>query len=202
MDEVLGFDIKSNGVLSALIYSCQWLNINISGIIADILIHRKILTITQTRKLFTILGNFLPAIFVFGLTFMTCQYKYTAFILLTIGVTFTGCCFGGGFPLVANDIAPAYAGVVFGISNTFGTIPGIVSPYIIGALTEKDPNNWPIIFVICTIIYIIGLIIFLLIGSSELQPWAIKHMENNVLYDNLISKQNSETTEKIPNLGN
>jgi hypothetical protein len=49
----------------------------------------------------------------------------------------SGCCFGGGFLLVANDIAPAYAGIVFGISNTFATIPGIVSPYVVGALTEK-----------------------------------------------------------------
>jgi hypothetical protein len=39
--------------------------------------------------------------------------------------------------LVANDIAPAYAGIVFGISNTFATISGIVSPYVVGALTEK-----------------------------------------------------------------
>ncbi|CAF1048288.1 unnamed protein product [Rotaria sp. Silwood1] len=196
MDEVLGFDIKSNGILSALLYAFLWLNINVSGIIADILIHRKILTITQTRKLFNTLGSFLPAIFVFGLTFMTCQNKYTAVILLTIGVTFTGCYVGGGFPLIANDIAPAYAGIVFGISNTFATIPGIISPYIVGALTEKDPNNWPIIFVICTVIYIIGLVIFLLIGSSELQPWAIKHLENSVLYDDLISKEKGETTKK------
>ena len=39
--------------------------------------------------------------------------------------------------LVANDIAPAYAGIIFGISNTFATIPGIISPYIVGTLTEK-----------------------------------------------------------------
>ena len=41
------------------------------------------------------------------------------------------------FYVTANDIAPAYAGIVFGISNTFATIPGIISPYIVGALTEK-----------------------------------------------------------------
>ena len=39
--------------------------------------------------------------------------------------------------LTANDIAPAYAGIVFGISNTFATLPGIISPYIFGALTAK-----------------------------------------------------------------
>ncbi|CAF4297839.1 unnamed protein product, partial [Rotaria magnacalcarata] len=48
-----------------------------------------------------------------------------------------GCCFGGGFTQVPNDIAPAYAGIIFGISNTFATIPGIISPYVVGALTEK-----------------------------------------------------------------
>jgi hypothetical protein len=130
------------------------LNILFSGFIADIFVRKRILTVTHTRKLFNILGNLIPALFLIGLAFMTCQLKYIAVILLTAGVGFryvlllpfdcikyifsiSGFCFGGGFMLVANDIAPAYAGIVFGISNTFATIPGIVSPYVVGALTEK-----------------------------------------------------------------
>jgi len=66
------------------------------------------------------------------------MYCYFFFQLLKIAVYFiSGFCFGGGFLLVANDMAPAYAGIVFGISNTFATIPGIVSPYVVGTLTEK-----------------------------------------------------------------
>ncbi|CAF1032852.1 unnamed protein product [Adineta ricciae] len=175
MAEVLRFDIKSNGLLSSLPYMIFWLNINISGVLADLCIRKKILTRTQTRKFFNVLGNLFPAIFVIGLAFMTCKLKYLAVALLTIGVTFTGCCYGGGFMLTANDIAPAYAGIVFGISNTFATIPGIISPYIVGALTEKDPNNWRIVFFICAAIYILGMIVFLIIGSGEIQPWAVKH---------------------------
>lgn len=49
---------------------------------------------------------------------------------------YSGCCYGGGFLLTANDIAPSYAGIIFGISNTFATLPGIISPYIVGALTQ------------------------------------------------------------------
>ena len=49
----------------------------------------------------------------------------------------SGFAVGGGFLLVANDIAPAYAGIVFGISNTLATIPGIISPYVVGILIEK-----------------------------------------------------------------
>ncbi|CAF4249773.1 unnamed protein product, partial [Adineta steineri] len=179
--------------LSALPYIVLWLNTLFSGFLADIFIRKNILTITQTRKLFNVLGTILPAIVLIGLAFITCQLKYVAVILLTAGVAFGGFCFGGGFVLVANDIAPRYAGVVFGISNTFATIPGIVSPYVVGALTEKDPNNWRIVFFICSIIYVIGMIVFLCLGSSELQPWAIEHVDNN----DLLLKKNDKTTLKM-----
>lgn len=66
-----------------------WLNINISGALADVLIRKNILTRTKTRKLFNVLGNLVPAIFVIGLAFMTCKLKYVAVGLLTVGVTFT-----------------------------------------------------------------------------------------------------------------
>jgi hypothetical protein len=52
-------------------------------------IRKKILTRTQTRKVFNVLGNLFPAIFVIALAFMTCKLKYIAVALLTIGVTFT-----------------------------------------------------------------------------------------------------------------
>ncbi|CAF0789899.1 unnamed protein product [Adineta steineri] len=191
MAEVLRFDIKSNGLLSSLPYMIFWLNINISGVIADMFIRKKILTRTQTRKVFNVLGNLFPAIFVIGLAFMTCKLKYWAVALLTIGITFTGCCYGGGFMLTANDIAPAYAGIVFGISNTFATIPGIISPYIVGALTEKDPNNWRIVFFICATIYIIGMVVFLLIGSGEVQPWATKQPSEPVVPEQTLLSESS-----------
>jgi hypothetical protein len=66
-----------------------WFNINLSGAIADMLIRKKTLTRTQTRKLFNILGNLCPAIFVIALAFMTCKIKYIAVACLTIGITFT-----------------------------------------------------------------------------------------------------------------
>ena len=34
-----------------------------------------------------------------------------------------------------NDIGGKYSSVIYGISNTFGTIPGLISPYIASALT-------------------------------------------------------------------
>ncbi|CAF1312349.1 unnamed protein product [Rotaria sordida] len=195
MDEVLKFNIKSNGFLSALPYIMVWLSTNISGIIADIIIRKNLLTTTNTRKLFNILGNLLPAICVLSLAFLTCQLKYVAVILLTISFAFRGCCIGGGYLLVANDIAPAYAGIVFGISNTLATIPGIVSPYVVGTLTEKDPNNWRIVFFICAAIYIIGMIVFTFLGSGELQPWARTSIEARISFENPLSRENDQSVQ-------
>ena len=40
-------------------------------------------------------------------------------------------------PLVnVNDIAGRFSGIVFGIANTFGTIQGIICPYIVGVITK------------------------------------------------------------------
>ncbi len=64
------------------------MNINFSGFLTDIVVRKKILTITNARKFFSILGNLLPAIFIIALAFVTCQIKYIAVILLTIGITF------------------------------------------------------------------------------------------------------------------
>ena len=36
------------------------------------------------------------------------------------------------------DIAPRFAGVLMGITNAAGTIPGIVGPYVVGLLTDNQ----------------------------------------------------------------
>jgi hypothetical protein len=43
---------------------------------------------------------------------------------------------GAGYLVNINDIAGSYSGIVFGISNTIATVPGILSPYVAGALTK------------------------------------------------------------------
>jgi hypothetical protein len=41
------------------------------------------------------------------------------------------------FLFIADNIALAYGGIVFGICNTLATVRDIVSPYIANALTEE-----------------------------------------------------------------
>ena len=57
MKEVLKFDIKSNGGLSALPYIAFWLLTIVSSIIGDHLIKSQVLSKTAVRKLFNSIGN-------------------------------------------------------------------------------------------------------------------------------------------------
>ena len=43
----------------------------------------------------------------------------------------------GGFLVSFNDVAGPFAGVVFGISNTFATTSGIIIPYFVAAVTKN-----------------------------------------------------------------
>ena len=102
------------------------------------------------------------------------------------------------------DIAPNYAGIITGISNTFGTIPGFVAPEIMGALTASasaDPpvmlltTAWRIVFLIAAFVMTLGGIVFLFGSSAEIQPWA--KQDSGDLNGN-VGKQDEEMQTKQP----
>lgn len=64
-----------------------------------------------------------------------CQNPSLAVVLLSVGVGIMGCTVASGFTVNINDIGGQYAGILFGISNTFATLPGIIAPYLVGVLT-------------------------------------------------------------------
>lgn len=57
---------------------------------------------------FTLLGHFLPAVFVITLGYVGCN-STAAIVLLTLCIGFTGLC-GAGFLVNFLDIAPQFAG--------------------------------------------------------------------------------------------
>ena len=46
-----------------------------------------------------------------------------------------------GFSVNHLDIAPRYAGLLMGITNAAGTLPGIIGPYVAGAMTPSPPGS-------------------------------------------------------------
>ena len=84
-----------------------------------------------------IAGGFVPAIMSLGLGFFSCEQSAAAIAVMTIAVTFIGCLYGAGVMVNHADVAPKYASLLFGISNTFATLPGFLAPIAIGKLTTN-----------------------------------------------------------------
>jgi ACS family sodium-dependent inorganic phosphate cotransporter len=64
------------------------------------------------------------------------------------------------------DVAPRYAGVLLGITNTAGTIPGIIGVFITGYLVEQT-GSFDVAFALASGIFIFGAVVFLLFAKGE-----------------------------------
>ena len=69
-----------------------------------------------------------------------------------------------------QDVAPRYAAILMGISNTVGTVPGILSPALTGALiVDRSPAEWRTVFIITAGVYAGGALLYGLLASGERQ---------------------------------
>jgi sulfite exporter TauE/SafE len=94
--------------------------------------------------------------------------------LLTLGVATDSSMTGAGYLVNMNDIAGPYSGIIFGISNTFGTLPGLLAPLITGLITkDRTQKQWQLVFIICALVYVILGTIDLILLDANMQPWAI-----------------------------
>ncbi|MEQ2265860.1 hypothetical protein XENORESO_013754, partial [Xenotaenia resolanae] len=71
-----------------------------------------------------------------------------------------------------------YAGFLLGITNTFGTIPGVVAPIVAGYFTEDHTlAGWRKVFWVAAGINMGGAVIYTIFGSGEIQSWAVVEEE-------------------------
>ncbi|XP_074641336.1 sialin-like [Tubulanus polymorphus] len=173
INDVLKLDIKANGLFSAIMYLMMWIFITLTGIVSDVLRRNKIFSTTAVRKIMFSVGMVLPSALVVALGFIDCTRPILALSLLTAGVATIGCAVS---VILCNhvDIAPRYAGILFGITNTFATCSGFLAPAVVGAVTKKQTREeWQIVFYICAAVSSFGALLYLIIGSGDIQSWAI-----------------------------
>jgi len=71
--------------------------------------------------------------------------KFYSVLILTFAVG-AGAFSLSGYAVNHLDIAPAYASIIWGISNTLGSVPGIVSPLLTGYIVTT-----PVSFIILSV---------------------------------------------------
>jgi len=93
--------------------------------------------------------------------------------LLIIGIGSFGAAQAAGFHVNINEVAGPYAGMLYGMSNTLATVPGIVAPYLVAILTKNQlQDEWSHVFYISAVIFGASGLFYLTFSSCDLQPWA------------------------------
>uniref|UniRef100_A0A7M4FFV1 Solute carrier family 17 member 4 n=1 Tax=Crocodylus porosus TaxID=8502 RepID=A0A7M4FFV1_CROPO len=177
MNNVLHFNIQENGLLSALPYVGNGLGHILSGLLADLLLSRHVLSTAAVRKLFSAVGMLLPGAFLVAVSYIGCNYTAAvAFLTLSLTVNSTT---GAGLNINHIDIAPRYAGFLLGITNTFGIIAGIIAPTAVGFLTSQDlVAGWRNVFFLSAGIDLFGLLFYVAFGNGTIQDWAKEDVAN------------------------
>lgn len=169
--EVLDFKLKENAFLSALPFLVGFLCTLAAGVIADKL-RRRMLTTKNTRRLMAATGYFPTGIFLMLASYAGCDqitWSVTCMVLATGFLCFNQ----GSYSSNHLDIGPRYAGILMGITNSFATIPGFVTPSLTGYFTNNDPSRaqYRKVFGIAAAVCAFGGIFYILFASGDVQPW-------------------------------
>ena len=70
-------------------------------------------------------------------SYVGCDHTSLAVGLFSLAIGIQGLN-GSSYGVNHLDIAPRFAGILMGISNSAGTIPGIIAPYVVGLLTDNQ----------------------------------------------------------------
>ncbi|HJY81143.1 MAG TPA: ACS family MFS transporter [Candidatus Binatia bacterium] len=157
-----GFSLEEMGIYAMLPYGAMLFAANGAGWLADGLIRRDV-SITLVRKGFQSLCFVGSALCLLLLSATASQWLALLYITLGLGAVATS---AAGFLVNHLDIGPRYAGVLMGLTNTAGTIPGILAPFITGLIVQFT-GSWALVFYLAAGISAVGEVIWLLFASGE-----------------------------------
>ncbi|KAG6506169.1 hypothetical protein ZIOFF_031487 [Zingiber officinale] len=131
----LGLQLSLQDMGSSKMIPCfnMFIFSNTGGILADHLITRRFLSVTKTRKLLNTIGFVIAALALMAIPLFRNPSWTVKCSSISLGFLALG---RAGFAVNHMDVAPRYAGVVMGVSNTAGTLAGIVGVELTGRILE------------------------------------------------------------------
>ncbi|XP_059310470.1 probable anion transporter 5 [Lycium ferocissimum] len=169
----LQLSLQEMGSSKMLPYFNMFIFSNIGGVIADHLVTKRILSITKTRKVLNTVGFMVASIALMALPLFRTSGGALFCSSVALGFSALG---RAGFAVNHMDIAPRYAGIVMGVSNTAGTLAGIVGVDLTGRLLEaakateldlSSPGSWKPVFLIPGVLCIFSSFVFILLSTGE-----------------------------------
>ncbi|XP_054014849.1 putative inorganic phosphate cotransporter [Hylaeus anthracinus] len=172
MGSVLGYNIKQNGMLTALPYFTAWICSFPISYFSDILIRRNVFSIQTSRKVCNTIGQWIPAAALIGLGYVDKERPDVAIAILVIAVACNIAIYCG-HNVNHMDLSPNFAGSLMGVTNTAANVCSILAP-LAASVVVKDPTSvleWRNIFFLSAVIYFLGNLLFILFGTSKIQKW-------------------------------
>lgn len=169
----LQLSLQEMGSSKMMPYFNMFLFSNIGGVAADHFITRRIFSVTKTRKLLNTLGFFVASFALMALPLFRTPSGALFCSSVALGFLALG---RAGFAINHMDIAPRYAGILMGVSNTAGTLAGIVGVDLTGRLLESakssqldltSSESWVAVFTIPGFLCIFSALVFLLFSTGE-----------------------------------
>jgi ACS family sodium-dependent inorganic phosphate cotransporter len=162
--ERFGVDFHAIGLYVMAPSIVSFLCLNGAGALGDKLIARGLPVVT-VRKLMQSIGFGGTAAALLALTQV--QTAEVAVVVMCLS-TLLGAAVAAGFACNHLDIAPRHAGALMGLSNTAGTIPGVIGVTLSGWLVDVT-GSWSTVFIVAAGIKLFGLAFFLAFAKGEKQ---------------------------------
>ena len=159
----LGVPWASVGLVAMLPHLCSLIALNVAGYITDRL-QKGGMDITRLRKTMQTIGfgGIACALAVVG----ELDNVWLAVGVMCLGNTI-GAAVTGGFASNHMDLAPRHSGKLMGLTNTAGTIPGIIGVWVSGEILNATNDNWALVFQLGAAVTLFGLVFYLLFASGK-----------------------------------
>ena len=161
-EHVVKVQLTGLGLFKAFPYLAMFAASNFGGFAGEYMVLTLQVSTKWTRTLINTCGLGLSAVTIYLMA--EASTKAEGLFLVTTSLSFLGFA-RGGFAVNHMDIAPEYAGVIMGISNTAGTVAGIIGVAFTGHLLDVSGgasalHGWKLALGFASVLNIFGLVIF------------------------------------------
>lgn len=169
----LKLSLREMGSSKMMPYLNMFVFSNIGGMAADHFVAKRIMSVTKTRKFLNTVGFLVASLALMAMP----EFRTSNGAVMCSSVALGFLALGrAGFAVNHMDIAPRYAGIVMGVSNTAGTLAGIIGVDLSGKLLEaakasdsdlSSPETWRVVFLVPGLLCIFSSVVFLIFSTGE-----------------------------------
>eukprot|EP00899_Mesostigma_viride_P015058 jgi/Mesvir1/23553/Mv18250-RA.1 len=178
-EQGLGVDLADIGWFKMVPYFAMFVMANVGGVLGDYMIMHTRTSISATRKILNTVGFVGAAAALLLLPLARSVSAGLFYATLTLALCSLA---RGGFAVNHMDIAPRFAGIVMGLSNTAGTLAGVIGVAVTGLQLDAASRaaggtksvaeggqmvGWMGVFLVPAILNVISAVVFVVFGKGH-----------------------------------